>query len=89
MNHGPLLRQMTMKNSFLVSATAAALFATTGLAAAQSMNQGGAKGGESPAAASPKTESTSPSISEDRQHQAVGAVSSAKEESQSKSKGSN
>jgi hypothetical protein len=47
-----------MKNSFLLSVATAALFATTGLAAAQ--GQGGAKGGEAPAAASPKGETTSP-----------------------------
>ena len=52
-----------MKNSFLVSVAAAALFATTGLAAAQGMN----KGGESPAAASPKSESASPSMSTDKE----------------------
>jgi hypothetical protein len=56
---------MAMKNSFLVSVAAAALFATTGLAAAQGMNPGGAKGGESPAAASPTRESASPSMSKD------------------------
>jgi hypothetical protein len=56
-------RNMSMKNSFLLSVAAAALFATTGFAAAQGMNQGGAKGSEAPAAASPKGETTSPAAS--------------------------
>jgi hypothetical protein len=53
--------KMTMKNSFLVTVAAAALFATTGLAAAQGMNPSGAKGGESPAES--KSESVRPSKS--------------------------
>jgi hypothetical protein len=60
-------RKNSMRKSFLVSVAAAALIAATGLAAAQGMNQGGAKGAESPPAASPKGESggaaTSPSMS--------------------------
>jgi len=46
-----------MKKSLMISVAAAALFATTGFAAAQGMSQGGAKGSESaPAAASPRSE---------------------------------
>jgi hypothetical protein len=43
-----------MRKSLLASVAAAALFASTGFAAAQGMSQGGAKGGEAPTAASPK-----------------------------------
>jgi hypothetical protein len=55
-----------MRKAFLASVAAAALFAATGFAAAQGVNQGG-KGGESPAAASPRGDSggaaSSPSMS--------------------------
>lgn len=44
----------------MVSVAVAALLAATGLATAQSINQGGAKGAESPAAVSPKAETTAP-----------------------------
>ena len=47
-----------MTKSLMVSAAVAALLATTGLAAAQGVNQGAAK--ESPAAASPKGDSAVP-----------------------------
>ena len=46
-----------MKKSLLASVAAAALFAFTGFAGAQGTSQGGAKGGEAPTAASPKSES--------------------------------
>jgi len=44
----------------MVSVAAVALLAATGLATAQGVNQGGAKGSESPAAVSPKAETTVP-----------------------------
>jgi len=44
----------------MVSVAIAALLAATGLATAQGVNQSGAKGSESPAAASPKGEATEP-----------------------------
>jgi Protein of unknown function (DUF1236) len=49
-----------MRKTFLVSVAAAALLAATGLATAQGVNQGGMKGSESPAAASPKGDSAAP-----------------------------
>jgi hypothetical protein len=44
----------------MVSVAVAALLSLTGLATAQSVNQGGIKGSESPAAASPKGEAAAP-----------------------------
>jgi hypothetical protein len=44
----------------MVSVAVAALLAATGLATAQGVNQGGAKGSESPAAVSPKAETAVP-----------------------------
>ena len=44
----------------MVSVAVAALLATTGLAAAQGVNQGGVKGSESPTAASPKGDTAAP-----------------------------
>ena len=49
-----------MSKTFMVSVAAAALLAATGLATAQSVNQGGMKGSEAPAAASPKGDSAAP-----------------------------
>jgi hypothetical protein len=49
-----------MKNTLMVSVAIAALLAATGLATAQGVSQGGAKGSESPAAVSPKAETTVP-----------------------------
>jgi hypothetical protein len=49
-----------MRKTFMVSVAAAALLAATGLATAQGVNQGGMKGSESPAAASPKGDSAAP-----------------------------
>ncbi len=49
-----------MRKTFMVSVAAAALLAATGLATAQGVNQGGTKGSESPAAASPKGDSAAP-----------------------------
>jgi hypothetical protein len=49
-----------MKHTLLASVAVVALFAVTGTAMAQGVNQGGAKGAESPAAASPKAETAAP-----------------------------
>jgi Protein of unknown function (DUF1236) len=50
-----------MKKALMVSVAAAALIAATGLATAQGVNQGGAKGSEAPAAAaSPKGDAAAP-----------------------------
>src|ERR1700736_2389864 len=49
-----------MRKTLMVSVAVAALLAATGFATAQSVNQGGAKGSESPAAASPKGDTTAP-----------------------------
>ncbi len=49
-----------MKKTLMVSVAAAALLAATGLATAQGVNQSGAKGAESPAAASPKGDTAAP-----------------------------
>jgi hypothetical protein len=49
-----------MKKTLMASAAIAALLAATGLATAQGVNQGGVKGSESPAAASPKGDSAAP-----------------------------
>jgi hypothetical protein len=49
-----------MRKALMVSVAAVALIATTGLATAQGVNQGGAKGSESPAAASPKGDAAAP-----------------------------
>lgn len=49
-----------MRRMFMVSVAVAALLAATGFAAAQGVNQGGAKGSESPAAASPKGDTAAP-----------------------------
>jgi Protein of unknown function (DUF1236) len=53
-------RSNQMRKTFMVSVAAAALLAATGLATAQGVNQGGMKGSESPAAASPKGDSAAP-----------------------------
>lgn len=59
-------RNTSMRKAFLASVATAALLAATGIAAAQGTNPGG-KGGESPAAASPRGDSggaaSSPSMS--------------------------
>jgi len=49
-----------MRKTLMVSVAVAALLSLTGLATAQSVNQGGIKGSESPAAASPKGEVAAP-----------------------------
>jgi hypothetical protein len=49
-----------MRKTLMVSVAVAALLAATGLATAQGVNQGGAKGSESPAAASPKGDTAVP-----------------------------
>jgi hypothetical protein len=49
-----------MKRTLMVSVAAAALIAATGVATAQGVNQSGAKGSESPAAASPKGDASAP-----------------------------
>jgi hypothetical protein len=49
-----------MRKTLMVSVAVAALLSLTGLATAQSVNQGGIKGSESPAAASPKGEAAAP-----------------------------
>jgi hypothetical protein len=49
-----------MRRTLMVSVAVAALLSLTGLATAQSVNQGGIKGSESPAAASPKGEAAAP-----------------------------
>ncbi|WP_271571356.1 hypothetical protein [Bradyrhizobium sp. CCBAU 11386] len=49
-----------MRKTLMVSVAVAALLAATGFAAAQGVNQGGAKGSESPAAASPKGDTAAP-----------------------------
>jgi FtsZ-interacting cell division protein ZipA len=49
-----------MRKTLMVSVAIAALLATTGFAAAQGVNQGGVKGSESPAAASPKGDTAAP-----------------------------
>jgi hypothetical protein len=49
-----------MRKTLMVSVAVAALLAATGLATAQGVNQGGAKGSESPAAASPKGDTAAP-----------------------------
>ena len=48
------------KNTLLASVAALSLLGATSIAAAQSMNQGGAKSAEPPAAAAPKGESAAP-----------------------------
>jgi hypothetical protein len=49
-----------MRKTLMVSVAVAALLAATGLATAQGVNQGGAKGSESPTAASPKGDTAAP-----------------------------
>ena len=49
-----------MRKTLMVSVAVAALFAATGLATAQGVNQGGVKASETPAAASPKSDSAAP-----------------------------
>jgi hypothetical protein len=49
-----------MRKTLLASVAVAALLSVTGLATAQSVNQGGMKGSESPAAASPKGDAVAP-----------------------------
>src|ERR1700686_894668 len=49
-----------MRKRLMVSVAVAALLAATGLATAQGVNQGGVKGSESPAAASPKGDTAAP-----------------------------
>ena len=49
-----------MRKTFMVSVAAAALLAAAGLATAQGVNQGGMKGSESPAVASPKGDNAAP-----------------------------
>jgi hypothetical protein len=49
-----------MRKTLMVSVAVAALLAATGFAAAQGVNQGGAKSSESPAAASPKGDTAAP-----------------------------
>jgi hypothetical protein len=49
-----------MRKTLMVSVAVAALLSLTGLATAQSVNQGGIKGSESPAAASPKGDAAAP-----------------------------
>jgi hypothetical protein len=49
-----------MRKTFMASVAVAALIAATGFATAQGVNQGGMKGAESPAAASPKGDSAAP-----------------------------
>jgi hypothetical protein len=49
-----------MRKTLMVSVAVAALLAATGLATAQGVNQSGAKGSESPAAASPKADTAAP-----------------------------
>jgi hypothetical protein len=49
-----------MRKTLMASVAVAALLSVTGLATAQSVNQGGMKGSESPAAASPKGDAVAP-----------------------------
>jgi Protein of unknown function (DUF1236) len=49
-----------MRKTLMASVAVAALLAATGLATAQGVNQGGVKGSESPAAASPKGDTAAP-----------------------------
>jgi hypothetical protein len=49
-----------MRKTLMVSVAVAALLSATGIATAQSVNQGGMKGSESPAAASPKGDAAAP-----------------------------
>ena len=49
-----------MRKTLMVSVAVAVLLAATGFATAQGVNQGGAKGSESPAAASPKGDTAAP-----------------------------
>ena len=49
-----------MRKTLMVSVAVTALLAATGFATAQGVNQGGAKGSESPAAASPKGDTAAP-----------------------------
>jgi hypothetical protein len=49
-----------MRKTLMVSVAVAALFAATGLATAQGVNQGGVKASETPAAASPKSDTAAP-----------------------------
>jgi hypothetical protein len=49
-----------MRKTLMASVAVAALLAATGFATAQGVNQGGAKGSESPAAASPKGDTAAP-----------------------------
>jgi hypothetical protein len=57
------------RNTLLASVAVLSLFGSTGIAAAQSMNQGGAAGTQPPAAAAPK-ESTAPAASPAAKHPA-------------------
>jgi hypothetical protein len=54
------LEKNQMRKTLMVSVAVAALLAATGLATAQGVNQGGVKGSESPAAASPKGDTAAP-----------------------------
>jgi Protein of unknown function (DUF1236) len=49
-----------MRKTLMVSVAVAALLAATGFATAQGVNQGGVKGSEAPAAASPKADTAAP-----------------------------
>jgi hypothetical protein len=54
------LEKNQMRKTLMVSVAVAALLSATGIATAQSVNQGGMKGSESPAAASPKGDAAAP-----------------------------
>src|ERR1700730_17939352 len=54
------LEKNQMRKTLMVSVAVAALFATSGLAAAQGVNQGAVKGSESPTSASPKGDTAAP-----------------------------
>src|ERR1700676_1593898 len=54
------LEKNQMRKTLMVSVAVAALFAATGLAAAQGVNQGAVKGSEAPTSASPKGDTAAP-----------------------------
>src|SRR6202023_932684 len=54
------LEKNQMRKTLMVSVAVAALFAATGLATAQGVNQGAVKGSESPTSASPKGDTAAP-----------------------------
>src|SRR6267142_1911506 len=78
-----------MRKTFMVSVAVAALFAATGLAAAQGVNPSATKGAESPAAASPKGDAAAPANAPAAKAEAAtpGAAKHAQEPQHAQDKG--